>query len=568
MSSITFYGLAEKNYFQQLCAFNPNWKKYETRVPELEYQQFKSDKEYIQSHLKSVIGILKSNPTSHLSQNQYQSRIHLIDVLDHYRLSGKFPINYHIKKRIPVFIDENGTHCAVGYLLRETGFGSVAKRISKTNNYVWVKEIIDPELRAWQQHYGFSLEELKLIQGAYDFYLDDALTLPNRLEIPQKPDVMLLYFDNSDFSNFNIWCKGEGSNGVLNGKWIQNYAFGQPWIVGYYKNGERTGKWEEYYQGTTQLCRTEHWKDDKLNGLRTRFDRNGNIIEKIYFEDGNAVTKINYDLGYNPKTYVRTPIDSVTVETQIFDLQGNCIAKGRELIYNPGNLQWFQNIELTALNTFSLSAESMQMNSNYNDLAMNGSVKEFHSPRSFQTPSLVEYKKIGSWTYYRENVTDLSKFIEALVVENKLDIKSQFSFFMEVNWNLSSYFPFRNYTDIYDSLQVIYTDNKIQELELIGATNYERYELVHRAGYEFELDNIDFYSYRRSAYDIVSRRRANDIIRRRSSYDIVSTLEAIGRIDEHGNKTGIWYYFGNDGTVSTKYEFVLPKELILVSDAK
>lgn len=545
---------AKKDYFQQLCDFNPNWKNYEASITDVEYQEFHSDREYIQSHLKSVLKILRSNPTNQLTPSQLSSREHLINVLDHYRLSGIFPINDYKKRRTPVFIDKNNTHCAVGFLLRETGFESIAKRIASVDNYVWIKDIHDPELLAWQEHIGFTLDELKLIQGAYDFYLEDALTLPNRVEIPQKPGVMQLFFDQSDFSSFNVWCKGEGRNGVLNGKWIQNYAYAQPWITGYYENGDRTGKWQEFYQGTTQLCRTEHWKDDALNGLRTRFDRQGNIIEKIYFEDGKAVTKINYEMGYNPKTYVRSPIDSATVETKIYNQSGKCIAKGKEQIHNPGNLQWFQNIELTALNTFSISAEALHtVNTGQSNLNNMGSVSEFHSPKSFQSPSLVEYKKIGNWTYYRENMTDLSRFIESLVEENTADIRAQFPFFMETNWSVSNLFPFAKETDSYDSLLIIYVNDKIQDLEMIGSFKHERYKLAHRNSLVQDFDHPRYI--RHSHY-------------RHPQFQSHVTLAAIGKVDNKGNKAGEWTYFNQDGFSSKKYEFTLPEEMMLISEVK
>jgi hypothetical protein len=538
-----------------LCDFNPNWKNYEAQITNLEYQDFRSDREYIQSHLKSVLKVLKSHLTDHLSQKQEASRMHLIKVLDQYRISGKFPINYHRRRRIPVFIDENNTHCAVGYLLRETGNASIAQRIAKKDNYVWVKDIKDAEMLTWQAHSGFSLEELKLIQGAYDFYMEDALTVTNRLEIPQKPAVMNLFFDNADYSIFNVWCKGEGKNGVLNGKWMQNYAYAQPWIVGYYANGERTGKWEEYYQGTKQLCRTEHWKNDALNGLRTRFDRQGKVIEKIYFKDGKALTKINYDMGYNPKTYVRRPIDSTIVETQIFDSSGKCIAKGIELIHNPGNLQWFQNIELTALNTFSISAATMQTNNDFSNASNNGNgnVKEFHSPKSFQTPSLVEYKKIGNWTYYRENTTDFSKFIETFVnekIEEIQEIQEQFPYFIEVSWLISNKFPFIKDSDIYDSLIVRYEDNKVQEIEMIRNFKSKRYQLIHR----------DEFSFENSRYRLIRVYGLQQL-------DFRGAIEAIGKIDTNGNKIGEWVYFSPEGLPTKKYEFA-PKRLLMISEAR
>lgn len=326
-------------------------------------------------------------------------------------------MNYYRPERIPVFIDEHNTHCAVGYLLMETGFDHVAHRIAAKNNYAWVKEIDDPALPVWQQFSGFTLEELKLIQGAYDSYDPLARSRPNRTEIPQAPDVVSLNFagDNvaapSKDDLLNVWCYGEGKEGKLHGKWVQNYREGIPWIEGCFENGNRTGSWKEYYQGTNILCRTEHWRNDKLNGVRTRYGREGNIIERITFKDGEAIQKVNYDLQGDIQ-WVRKPIDSMTLETEAYSLSGYLIAKGKEQISNPsGRLQWFQDIELTALNTFAITARDGAPAFTdggrpvYQDLSFGG--PQFFGGTGFrQDPLLVNYLKIGEWKYYNEYASE------------------------------------------------------------------------------------------------------------------------------------------------------------------
>jgi hypothetical protein len=92
------------------------------------------------------------------------------------------------------------------------------------------------------------LDELKLIQGAYDFYLPNAFLLPNKYEVPQKPEQVVRYFDGK---TKKVWCLGEGSDGDLHGKWIQNYSASLPWIEGYFEHGKRSGRWKEYYKGTS-----------------------------------------------------------------------------------------------------------------------------------------------------------------------------------------------------------------------------------------------------------------------------------------------------------------------------
>jgi antitoxin component YwqK of YwqJK toxin-antitoxin module len=397
------------SFIEQMCHFNPNWKKYERFVPIENERVFLSDKQYIQTHLELVIQVLNSSDLKGLDEDQLANRSHLIAVLSDYRLQGVFPVNYYRSERIPVFIDEHYTHCAVGYLMKESGFENLALKISRANNYIWVKDLKDEEVIAWQQLSGFTLEELKLIQGAYDSYMPRliAFEMPKRIEIPQKPEVISMNFKLKDLAQSNsktgtnkIWIRGEGKNGILHGRWEQNYSPTLPWILGFYQNGNREGKWMEYYLGTDLLCRTEHWKDDKLNGLRTRFDRSGNVIEEIQFQDGNAILKTNYELKQSLK-YVRKPLGENKVWTEVYDLGGRLLASGHETIHNPGNLQWFQNIELTALNSMSLASQTYT--STVRAQKGKSQLSQEVSPiRLFSEPQLVEYIKQGDWVYYRD----------------------------------------------------------------------------------------------------------------------------------------------------------------------
>ena len=206
--------LPANTLYDQLCAFNPNWTKYADRAPNGKAKVFATDAEYVATHLKYVIKILRSNPTDHLNTEQLATRTELIDVLDEYRRAGRFPQNYYSEVRMPVFIDEHNTHCAVGHLLRHTGHETVAQRIASTNNLAWVKEITDPAVPSWQQASGFTVEELKLIQGVYDWYQPNALVAHNRFDIPQKPEVMVKYFNKKQpKKKENVWLFGEGKNG-------------------------------------------------------------------------------------------------------------------------------------------------------------------------------------------------------------------------------------------------------------------------------------------------------------------------------------------------------------------
>lgn len=534
-----------ESLYDQLCTFNFNWKKYADRAPEGASRTFASETEYIQTHLTSVLTILRTNPTEHLSAGQLASRQRLTALLDAYRMAGKFPINYYRRERIPVFIDEHNTHCAVGYLMAESGYGKLANRIAMTDNYVWVKDITDPEALKWQQSSGFTLEELKLIQGAYDFYDRNARFAPNRIEIPQKPVAEIAYFDNDEQgkkatgSTRHIWFKGEGQNGVLHGRWEQNYAIGMPWIVGHYDHGKRTGMWEEYYQGTRQLCRTEFWANDKLNGIRTRFDREGKVIEEIFFKDGNAVTKINYDIVTGMK-YVRNPIDSTLVWTRTYAPNGELIASGNESVYNPGNLKWFQNIELTSLNTMMLTNRDVSSSSNN---AFVSGLNPFEREKNlYNQPALVEYRKEGEWTFYREKGTD---FETARLDMDAFNTNRQV---VRAGYMGIIALPFiSEFTDLklqdYDSIRVAYKANQLTDLIGYGRGKFVHWHVSYQEGVNL-LNQQLFYNGHWNGYD----------------FDPTPAIREIGQYNDKHQKIGEWKHYDQFRQLYKTEQFIIPKD--------
>lgn len=519
------FQLSATTFYEQLCNFNFNWKKYATQAPAGEAQNFSSDKEYIQAHLKSVLAILRSNPVDQLNAKQYNSRLHLIAALDEYRVAGIFPINYNRPERIPVFIDEHNTHCAVGYLLQQTGYESVARRISSAYQYSWLKDIQDPELPAWQTASGFTMEELMLVQGAYDFYREDAFIAIDKYETPQKPGCMLVYFENKtlhkpmDAKPDNIWCKGEGANGVLNGKWTQNYAVGIPWIIGYYENGKRSGQWQEYYQGTKMLCRTENWRNDKLNGIRKRFDRDGNLIEEILFKNGKAVTKTNYDLN-DSLTYVRKPIDSVLVFTEIY-FEGSLIAAGKERIYNPGNLQWFQNIELTTLNVI-MTTQSQSMVKR---------VDPFGRISLYNSPALVEYKKEGDWVYYKEYNYSAKKPANSM----RSLLPYHFRHFGSSLVNALSLFDDSKITSGYDSIHAEYADNNLHDFYGYGSQNHIHLQITYYPAPQIvpQID-LNYYGYRSPFGHPIPQQAPPAVVKE------------CGQLDKDDRRIGEWKHFSKE----------------------
>ena len=67
--------------------------------------------------------------------------------------------------RRPRFIDHRNVHCAVGYLiLKSPGFEQLPKEINLASEYCYIDEIKNENLKKWIKQYGYTLEELQMIQ--------------------------------------------------------------------------------------------------------------------------------------------------------------------------------------------------------------------------------------------------------------------------------------------------------------------------------------------------------------------------------------------------------------------
>ncbi len=525
--------------YDQLCEFNPNWEQYESLLENAPATEIKSEAHYVQIHLSQVLPILETQSAA-CPNYLLETRKENITVLNNYKNRGLFPINYNRDERIPVFVDEHKTHCAVGYLMHYSGYGNLALTISKNNNYAWVKELNLPEVKAWQELSGFTLEELKLIQGAYDSYIFDALYLPNKHEVPQKPEVLTMLFDNGK----DIWLSGEGDKKVLHGAWVQNYAPGISWIKGFYNKGKRTGRWEEYYPGTDILQRTEHWRNDELNGVRTRYDRDGKIVEELLFANGEVKTKTNFDFQGDLK-WIRTPLDSVYMNTKVYTIEGGLLAEGKESVYNPGNLEWFQNIELTALNMASITArdDSPHTARSIRRPRIFGNTNNApETTNFFNTKPLVQYHKEGEWTYYSESDynTILVKSMWGLLEANYKHLAGEMNLDLLEDAEISSG---------YDFIKATYEKNDIQEFKGYTDDQVEHYALEYYeepAYYIGEVHSLELFG-------------ANP--NQESTYRSPFRVKTAGKINSEGQRIGKWYVYLQNGVLSKIEEFILPEKI-------
>lgn len=123
----------------------------------------------VQRHLEAVGLELLAGDVSHLAPAQREARSRYISALFEYSDAGVFPHNHQVTgEHVPVFIDEHGTHCAVGYLIARSGHPELARRIAEMRNLATVPELAaDAELAAWLGSAGLSIEEAARIQPRY-----------------------------------------------------------------------------------------------------------------------------------------------------------------------------------------------------------------------------------------------------------------------------------------------------------------------------------------------------------------------------------------------------------------
>ncbi len=123
----------------------------------------------IRLHLGNVESALRARDTDGLSDDRRARRATALDWLREYRQRGVFPHNHtHPGERVPVFVDEHGTHCAVGYLLKRSGETELIEQVVAADNNVRVMELAGSErFGDWLEETGLTLAEAAWIQPKY-----------------------------------------------------------------------------------------------------------------------------------------------------------------------------------------------------------------------------------------------------------------------------------------------------------------------------------------------------------------------------------------------------------------
>lgn len=134
------------------------------------------DRGRIQRDLARVERELVTRDVSALSQEQKRARDLQIAHLRTYRQTGVFPHNHDFPgQRVPYFVDEHGTLCAMAYLIATSGREDIVRQVSMRRNNAKVTELaadpaLGPALAAWLEGAGLTVAEAQRIQPAYGYW--------------------------------------------------------------------------------------------------------------------------------------------------------------------------------------------------------------------------------------------------------------------------------------------------------------------------------------------------------------------------------------------------------------
>lgn len=225
--------------------------------------------------------------------------------LDAYIAKGTTPANEHLPWRTPVFIDDHQTICAVGYLIEQTAGRALADKIAAAHRYDFIEDIARdmPEVRAWVEASGFTLDELGQIQPGYRGPEVLLWAVWQKLD-DEDPRADGVYAKDDLTGRFRrrqmegTWLRTTSDGGVLGrgelrhgaGTWTSFYPEGGKLAEGRYEGSKPSGAWR-FYHPSGQLAaegrfarglRTGDWKfyydaPDRTPIATGRFDHRGYV---------------------------------------------------------------------------------------------------------------------------------------------------------------------------------------------------------------------------------------------------------------------------------------------------
>ena len=224
-------------------------------------------------------------------------RAELLGYLDDYIAKGITPVNTRLPWRSPVFIDESGNVCAVGYLIERSVGRPLSERIAREHRYDFLEDIADalPEVRAWAKGSGFTLDELARIQPGY---LEPVVESWHRWNLSELKVAEGAYADTTEGGETH----GAFVDRRMDGVWTRTIGTK---IVGKGTLKRGAGNWQSFYADGSRMAEGPYLRNHP-HGEWTLFHPSGNVAAIGRFVKGvrNGRWQFFYDTG------ARTPIAS------------------------------------------------------------------------------------------------------------------------------------------------------------------------------------------------------------------------------------------------------------------
>ena len=122
----------------------------------------------IREHLRRTESALRDAEQAGLTGTERGRRERHLDRLADYREDGEFPRNRERSARLPVFVGDDGTPCAMAHLLGEDGREDLVTAVMAEEPTVRIEDLPDDHpVVEWVEANGLTREEAARIQPAY-----------------------------------------------------------------------------------------------------------------------------------------------------------------------------------------------------------------------------------------------------------------------------------------------------------------------------------------------------------------------------------------------------------------
>lgn len=212
------------------------------------------------AHFAYVHALLASRPATR--PELAARRAQLLGYLEEYIARGVTPKNTYVAHRSPVFIDAQGQICAVGYLIERSAGRALAEKIAASHRLDYIEDIAAamPEVAAWVEDSGFTLDEIASIQPGYE-----GPDVQHEVGFGSTDLVDGSYHQDDGTATFtgtvlhhemtgawqrvakdgSVLGRGEFHHGA--GTWTSFYQDGARMAVGPFAHSDAAGTWRIYY---------------------------------------------------------------------------------------------------------------------------------------------------------------------------------------------------------------------------------------------------------------------------------------------------------------------------------